>query len=664
MKKILFLLILSATAQSIFAQEEIMQRMRNAGKGMVSKTTGPKDTSAIGFERRKDDTLNLTYRYLDSTRRNRLDSSINNFDNYYSVPANWQYLGNNGAAAYPLIYKPYAKPGWDAGFHAFDIYRFSLEETKIYKTNRPFSMLGYQLAAGKEQMIQAQHTQNPRPNINFGMDYRLINAPGLFLNQNNNHNAYRIFANYQGKKKRYNGIVVLAGSNIRASQNGGIASDTQLLDPNRKERFSVDVLLGGNLPPNPFNTTVSTGSVYKDFTFFLRQSYDIGKKDSIAVNDSTTEYLFYPKLRFQHTFTFSKYSYSYGDRTADSLLYSTRFNVYVKDSIDTVSVRDRWNVLTNDFSLVQFPDTKNTAEFFLAGISLQQMNGVFDSGSNRLYNIFLHGEYRNRTRNRKWDMLAKGEFYLNGLNAGDYSAYASISRYLNKRWGDVALFFQNVNRTPSFIFDTRSSFNRGNSGELKKENIISFGATANNPYVQLGFVNHLINNYAYFESFYKTAQYSKPLNITQVTAASKIPLTKKINWYVDGALQLTDAGAPVRVPLLYTRNRLAFEGKYFKNLLLSTGLEIRYFTPFKMYNYASVTGQFVPQDSVTIKNLPDVAAYLHFRIRGFAAYIRAENLNTMSTKNGFGFVNNNFSALHYPTQGFLIRFGIKWWFIN
>ncbi len=666
MKKLFFLTIFNFAAIVLFAQDDILQRVRGAGKGMVSKTTGSKDTSAIGFERRKDDTLNLSFRYLDSTRRNRLDSSINNFDNYYSVPANWQYLGNNGAAAFPLIFKPNAKPGWDAGFHAFDIYRFTIEETKIYRTNRPFSMLAYQLAAGKEQMIQAQHTQNPKPNLNFGMDYRLINAPGLFLNQNNNHNAYRLFGNYQGKRKRYNGIVVLLGSNIRASQNGGIVSDTQLLDPNRKERFSVDINLGNRADyrPNPFNTSVTTGTINKDFTFFLRQSYDIGKRDSIAVNDSTTEYLFYPKLRFQHTFTYNKQSYSFGDVAADSLYYDKWFNIHVGDSVDTISVQERWDVLSNDFSLIQFPDTKNTSEFFLAGATLQNIKGSFDSGTNRLYNIFLHGEYRNRTRNKKWDMLAKGEFYLNGLNAGDYGAYASISRYLNKRWGDVAIFFSNVNRTPSFIFDERSSFNIGNTGSLKKENIISFGATAANPYVQLGFTNYLINNFAFFENYYKTAQYTKPLNITQVTAATKIPLSKKINWYIDGALQLSDAAAPVRIPLIYTRNRIAFEGKYFKNLLLSTGFDIRYFTAYKASNYAPVTGQFVPQDSISIKNMPDITAYLHFRIRGFAAYIRAENLNTMSFKNGFAFVNNNFSAPHYPTQGFMIRFGIRWWFIN
>ena len=75
-------------------------------------------------------------------------------------------------------------------------------------------------------------------------------------------------------------------------------------------------------------------------------------------------------------------------------------------------------------------------------------------------------------------------------------------------------------------------------------------------------------------------------------------------------------------------------------------------------------GQFTPQDTMVIKNKPDIAAFMHFRIRGFGAFLRMENLNTVSFKNGFGFIDNNFAAPHYPTPARLIRFGIKWWFVN
>ena len=75
-------------------------------------------------------------------------------------------------------------------------------------------------------------------------------------------------------------------------------------------------------------------------------------------------------------------------------------------------------------------------------------------------------------------------------------------------------------------------------------------------------------------------------------------------------------------------------------------------------------GQFVPQDSVVISNLPDISAFVHFRIKSFTGYLRAENLNAVSLSNGFAFTNNNFAAPHYIYPGFIFRFGIQWNFVN
>jgi hypothetical protein len=670
------IVILFVTAFSYsYAQDPVLQQLpgRNPANGNVPGnrtviTKSNKDSLALGFEHRDDrkDSISISYKYLDSVRATPLDFSINDFDKYFSIPSTYQALGNNGAAAYSLIYAPYAKAGWDAGFHAFDLYRFKLEDTKFYKTNRPFTQLGYQLASGKEQMIKAFHTQSPKPNWNFGLDYRLISAPGFFVTQNTNHKSYRLFTNYQGKRKRYAMYLVFMGNTIKNSENGGISNDSLLSDPDKKKRFSIPVNLGkANLyEPNPFNASVTTGNIYKDFTFFLRQSYDIGKKDSVAINDSTTEYLFYPKLRAQHIFTYSTYNYLFQDLQADSTIYKNWYNIDFPKPLDTVSIRDKWTVIGNDFSLLQFPDTKNAAQFFLVGAKLENIKGELKNGTKNYYNVILHAEYRNKTRNKLWDVLLKGEFYTVGLNSGDYSAYATIGRYLNKRFGDIRLYFNNVSRTPSFIYNDESNFNFGNPTLSKKENIITFGAEANNTFVNLGFRNHIITNLAYFTDYYHTTQSSKVVNVLQLYASKKIRITKRWSWYADAVAQQTDANGPVKVPLLFTRSRFAYEGNFFKNLYISTGLEVRYYTPYEAANYSPVMGQFMPQDTTTIKNLPDVSAFLHFRIKGFTAYLRADNLNTVSFENGFGFINNNFAAPHYPTPGFIFRFGILWNFVN
>jgi hypothetical protein len=137
-----------------------------------------------------------------------------------------------------------------------------------------------------------------------------------------------------------------------------------------------------------------------------------------------------------------------------------------------------------------------------------------------------------------------------------------------------------------------------------------------------------------------------------------------LNLYSDFIIQQTAGNNPVRVPLFYTRQRLAFEGRFFKNLNLSTGLDVNYNTPYKAYNYSPVMGKFFPQDSITISNLPQVNLFFDFRIKSLFAFIRAENLNTMTVQPDFGFTNNSFAAPLYPLPGLVIRFGVKWGFVN
>ena len=662
--KILFTAILLLLISNLFAQD-LLQGIKSRGAGFSNNGGGSKDT--IGFEHRDDakDSITISYKFLDSIRSLKFDTSINDFYKYFPVPISLQYLGNTGNAGYSLIFSPYAKAGFDAGFHAYDAYKFKLEETRFYKTTKPFTQLNYQLASGKEQVIRILHTQNPKQNLNFGFEYRLINAPGFFITQNTNHNSYRLFSNYQGVRKRYALFFTLMGNSITGSENGGMQSDTFLTSPNFSKRFAIPVRLGAAPlnPPNPFLTSIYTGNIYKERTFFLRQSYDIGKKDSIIINDSTTEYLFYSKLRFQHTLNYTSSSYKFIDANPDSALYKNWYDTTLRGR-DTFMAIDSWKMISNDFSLLQFPDTKNAGQYILAGARLENIKGNFTTGSKSFYNIVLHGEYRNKTRNKKWDILAKGEFFLNGFNAGNYSAYANLSRFFSKRWGNVSLLFNNVNRSPGFIYEQQSSFNFGNTAAYGQENIIIIKATADNPFVSLSATNYLITNYIYFTNYYKTAQYSSVINILQLRAAKKIKISKRWNWYSEITFQPTDAAAPIRVPLVFTRNRVVYENQLFKNLNLSTGLEFRYYTPYKGYNYSPVMGQFTPQDTFTIRNRPDISAFMHFRIKTFTGYLRAENLNTISFENGLSFNNNNFAAPHYVYPGFLFRFGIQWNFVN
>jgi hypothetical protein len=668
------LLIFSLDAM---AQQPVIRNLQNFGNrgGIGRRMSNTGQTDSLSHRNKFEDSITISFRYLDSARNFKLDSSITDFTRYFPVPATNIYLGNIGNASEPVLFSPHFNAGWDPGFHSFDVYKWLLDKSRFFNTTRPYSELNYMLGSRVEQIIEVLHTRNIKPNWNALFQYRMINSPGFFKNQKSNHNNYLLTSWYQSKKKRYNNYFVILSNNLQSGESGGMMQDQDYLgNPVYKDRFNIPTEIGGDpqFGRDFFSTVITTGNKYNEFTALLRQQYDLGRKDSL-VTDSTVVPLFFPRVRFEHTISYSSDRYTFQDLPnsgatvyyPDSAYY---FNNYgYKFANDTVLFRDVWKNLQNDFSIYQFPDEKNLQQFFRVGATVQNLHGVFSSGSKSYLNIFGHAEYRNKTKNLKWDVEANGKLYFVGLNAGDYEAYGSLQRYAGKKIGYVQLGFQNVNRTPSFIYDSLSSFYLMPAGiNFKKENNSQFFASIFQPEFKMRLSGHyyLMTNYTYITDYYKLQQQSALFNLLQIALQKTLKFGKHWNWHADIYFQQVIGNSPVNVPLIFTRNRIAYEGNLgFKNLDLAFGTEIRYHTPYKADGYSPALGQFFTQDSIRISDkTPDIDLYLHFRIRPFKAFVRIENLNTLS-KSGT-FTNNNLVAPGYAFPGLQIRLGIFWGFVN
>lgn len=241
-----------------------------------------------------------------------------------------------------------------------------------------------------------------------------------------------------------------------------------------------------------------------------------------------------------------------------------------------------------------------------------------------------------------------------------------MQRLLSQQLGTLQVGFENINRSPSFIFDRRSSFYLDEPKSFSKENTAHFFASYFIPKLglQLNGDYYFVTNYLYLNGYRKLQQESAVFNLLRISGAKTFRLSRSFNLHSTVYVQQKAGGVELNVPLLYTRNMLAYEGRLFRNLNLSSGLEVRYHTPYKADNYSPVLGQFFYQDSLTISNRPDIHAYVHMRIRTFRAYVRLENLNTMSFNSGFGFKEHNFAAPRYPMPGMVFRIGIYWAFVN
>jgi len=663
----IFIFFLLLAGLPALAQVPIRGMPRLGGGGM--RSGGGSDS--LQFEKRdfSDDSVTVIFRYLDSARFNSLDSSINDF--YRKIPLKPEhiYLGNIGNASRQVLFSPIMKPGWDPGFHAFDPFALTIADTRFMNTTKPYTELHYLIGSQLEQQAGILHTQNIKPNWNFVLQYRLINAPGAYNSQNTNHSSFRFNTQYTSVDQRYNLFLIMLSNSMQSAENGGIESDTFLVNQNTvfNDRFNIPTRLADSVftTQNFFSVRLNTGNQYKEKKFLLRQQYDFGKKDSITT-DSSVYRFFLPRLRMEHTVQFNTSQFRYLDVQArtDSLYYLLRYGL--TGIPDTLEFRDNWKELSNDFSLIQFPDPKNPLQFFKVGATLQNLVGNYGNQSDRFYNISAHGEYRNRTRNRKWDMLLFGEFYFAGRNAGEYFAQARLKTLLSKKLGFLELGFQNVNRSPSLIFERQTGFPVKDPGSLNKENTSQLSALLELPRyrMQLGMQYYLVSNYSYFTNYNIVKQASALFNFIRIGLNKEFILARSWHWYLDFYFQAKTGNAPVNLPLIYTRNRFAYEGRLFTNLRLSTGFDIRYLTPYNADNYSPVLGQFFFQENQQISIRPDIAAYVNFRIRGFTTYVRLENLNTLTFKYGFGFKYANLAAPNYPTQDLHFRLGIFWGFVN
>ena len=668
---LLFLLSLTKDTNAQGRGGGIGRAAQGMGSRFSSGGGGGGGSDSLSFEKRKfsDDSVNVRFRYLDTARYIFFDSSISDFYKRIPMKPEFVQIGHNGNAIRPLLFSPLRLPGWDMGFHAFDPYALTIAETRFMNTTKPYTELGYLVGSKAEQQISIVHTQNISPDWNFVIQYRLINAPGTFNSQNSNHNNFRFNTDFTSKNQRYHAYLIVLSNALQSAENGGIQDESFLVNPNPayEDRFNIPTNLAATAfsSRNFFNVKLITGNRYVDKHYLLRQQYDFGKKDSIVTDSSVVRY-FLPKLRFENTTKLSSYKYEYLDVQASGSAAFYEKNYAMGTVPDTVNYKSGLDIFKSDFSLVQFPDSKNPLQFIKAGATFLLYTPTTVPIGDRFSNTIVHGEYRNRTRNKKWDMLLYGEFFALGRDLGNYRVKANLQRSLGDKFGALELGFENINRSPSDVFIRDLSFPVFREADLSDENVTAITGSLyfSKIKIRLSLEYFLVSNYTYFKGFREADQYAPLFNFIRTGISKETNLNKRWKWYLDFYFQTVTGNAPIHLPLIYTRNRIAYEGKPFRNLVISSGLDLRYYSPYFADNYSPVLGQFFFQSEKKIAIRPDIAAYTNFRIRSFTTYIRVENLNTVTQRFGFGFKDNNLAAPLYPNPGMVFRLGIFWNFVN
>jgi len=656
---------------SAFAQRPTQGRRSNQsipGGGIFNQgggSSGPFKDSLLhrtGFE----DSVTVIYHTIQNSEWKILDTTINDFLKRW--PVTWQSLsaGNHGSAVVSQFFQPNLKAGWDHGFHAFDPYMTNIELVPLYSATRPFTQLNYILGSKTEQNIQALHTQNIRTDWNFSFRYNMINVPGVFKNQKNSHSNLVFTNRYLSKSKQYGLNLVLAADKIGASENGGL-KDLSLLNeiPSFSDRFNIPTNFGGAefQQQNFLSSNIITGNRYRTSQLFLQQFINTGVVKNNPIDSSVTDNK-KGYFRFEHQLNAARFQFLFEDPRVDTDNYQ---QFYALTQVpDTFRIQDKWTSIKNTFNISRF-FLGQQEKFLTAGIAHEYFQ--LDTGLTRFTfsGLLISGAGQFKSQNKKWDIRVHALLYAAGYFAGNYELKGSLKKNNLKSGTFIQLGFEQVNRTPSFVFDRRSTFRRiaGSFNQLRNENTtcisFRFEKPVNQLYLEFRSVSML--NYAYFDGFNSAKQTTDLFNLFQLQTGRKFRLAGKWFIYSDLIMQQAAGNAPVNVPLLLTRNRIAFEGRFFKNLKLSTGIELRYNTPFKASGYSPLTGQFFYQNDTIIRNRPDIAVYVNAGIKRMDLFLRVENLNTFQISPS-GFFRNNFATPLQPLPGLYARFGIFWRFVN
>lgn len=592
----------------------------------------------------------------DSTQTLPLDTTLRNFENYspiYQPDRPTVNLGNIGLSARDLLFTPSKTIGFDPGFHALDFYLLRQDSIRYYRARSPYTELYYINGGQSEQIFKVTHTQNIKPNWNFGANYFRNGSQGFYKNQKADHTNISLFTWYESPNKRYNLLADLLFNTLKAGENGSIVKDTIFTTEKSLSTAAEIVRFSGNGTNMPRQTWRQKG-------FFLKQFYYIGKiaKDSVAVSGVSAI------QRLSYTLNYTSDMYKFFRNEPDTY-----------GALPAISATE----LTNDSTTVKNLQNEFTYSFYLRGKSLSFIKNELklDLGiRNNLYTYEQMGykaNFQNTTLKASLDYRFSDRVNITGdlnqlaygKNAGDYLYEARANFLLSKSVGRIILGAYIQNKSPEQLFE-RSNYQYHiwdlNFDKTRTTNF-SF-AYGNSPFRFLAKADYyLISNYLYYAetSIAKQihpVQAGSPINLLKVTLKKDFK-TGKFNFDNVVVYQKTDFQNILRTPEIYTYNSIYFASRFFKVLYTNIGFDIRYNTSFSNQAYSLNLSQFY--------NGPDVAEHSTFPVANIwvkATLKRTNLLLKYDFANDGMFSEGYYTVRRYPMPPGLLKFGLSWKFYN
>jgi hypothetical protein len=634
-------------------------------------------------EKEKPDTL-ATYFFKDTLRYDRIIAwTINRYLNspniitpdtlqnenmtelpFYKEDVGVSYLGTTGSAT--MLHDFFKRKEYDLFpfMSPYSFYGFTPDNIRFYNTKGPFSNLSYYSSGNKryaENNLKVLLTRNISPSLNVGLYYQKMGTLGTYQNQRTKDKTFNMFVSYVGQKYVAHAGYIYNGVNNK--ENGGIVNDFFVKDTVVKSD-AIDVRLKSAL------------NVLSSNTYFLTHSYGIPlnlfKRDSANITDGTVVY-------FGHTFEYSRNKRIYTDEVADTayvdLLSGQRNYMHYYDNYYMSSTRSYDSTFASRldnrlFMRLQPYSSTAVISKIDGGIGYQfdkyygftPESYIYGQTDEKLSTGYVYGNAEGMfSKYFSWQAFLKYNFSGYRINDLNFDANARLSLYpLKSGIHFSGRFLFDNKEQPYFVKKYYSNhFRWNNSFDKTTETRIEAAINVPDWNLEAGFKNSVISNYVYFDNEAMPQQTSEILNITTLY------LNGNLKWWLlrlnaRVVAQNTSNSDILPLPALSGNVMFYAEAQLVKNVLNARiGLDTYYNTRFYDYAYNPAVGMFHTQSEKKIGNYPWIDLFASFKWKHANIYVKLTNA-------GEGIVGgrNYFSALHYPRNKRMVRYGVNWFFNN
>jgi hypothetical protein len=578
---------------------------------------GQQGAQPIQQEQQEPDTFPVFYVFSEDYGRvypfrdTLLDNWLHQYDAVRRREQDYKNLGIPGSAHQALVYAPRLRRGFDPGLHQYDLYMLPASRLPFYKIQRAFTNVGFN--RGSEQTnggFSLQFSRNFANGLNISIDYQRLShtaSSTLFPNQRGRNTAFGIGFWVQGKSGRYQAFFAFSDNKFEHDDNGGI-----LEEPVREGAFFT---------PNTTPVNLRTaGTRQRHQEFLYTQYYALGRQAGDSIQGSKRQ------LLLSHQIGFRGSTYKFFDPAP-----ATDAAYYGGFQTDSRGVRHflSHDKLENQIKLIATGSDKHTDDRFPLELGIvHTMHRIGQEPlDSSLQEVFLRGNIAIQPLK---NIRLRGEAYLGILgSAGDYQVNASLAGTLGKH---LLLYAELTNQlySPTLIqeqlFVTQIPVWQNTFDKTLETNLsgkIFFPSLK----LELGAAAHLINNLIYFDTAAIARQVATPVSVGQVFIRNTFRFWKI---FLDNQVTLQAAGQDVlRLPALFGKHSLYFQGTIFKVMESRLGIDLRYASNYYSDQYFPLTGQFHLQDREQILFYPQVDVFFNMKVTKFRAFVKWENLSSV-----------------------------------